>query len=387
MTVLPDIDVWGSHGTAVKSVTIQDMLDRGKFLTLDQVRETLATTEPCESVGFPVSSEIEFKLDMNWEYDAAKMAGTDLVDAYVKIRDKEYRLTKDAILGATSTCGLSTAYVLKTPAPLITPHLNFWYKGGFDDHKEFKALTVGGDKCLAVMKGTIEPFSNLRLLEKTLDAIEARYGESEVYADSKFTHSLRRTDLRLITPAYMRQMADTGEDNDNWLAGIQHLNSLIGERQTSFDAYMFRILCTNGAIDTCATSGKWSRKSGGQGEEVYEWARAAVDSVLGGLEDSLDMVQAMTEISVGEEASDVLEEIFDNYGIPGAARQLVTENMVNSDDLTMYGIMQAITAAANEPDVDPNHVIGLMEAGGSLPRIANQRCGSCKRFTANGHEH
>lgn len=384
---MTDIDVWGSHGSAVKQITVDDMVSRSKLLTLDSVREVLATTEPCDSVGFPVSNEIDFKLESGWNYEAKDLAGTDLVKAFVTIHGKEYQMSKDAILEVGNLCGISKKYLLATPARLMEPHLRFWYRGGLDETKEYKALTVGGDKCLAVMKATINPFSNLRLLEESLNSIEEKYGAGQVFVDPKFEHSLRRTHLRLVVPEYMRQMTGTGTDDDNWSIGIQFLNSLIGEDQTSFDGYMFRWLCTNGAIDTFANSSKWSRKSGGQGDEVYEWARAAVDEVLGGLENSLDMVQATTEISVDGEVNDVLREVFDQFGIPGQARQLVIDNMVEEDNLNMYAIMQAITAAANSPKVNPDHVIGLMEAGGSLPHIANQRCGSCKRFTANVHVH
>lgn len=383
---IQDIDVWGSHGTAVKEISVSDMAERGKLLTLDHVRNVLASTEPISSIGFPVADRIDFRLEKGWNWDHRERSGDDMVDAFVRVGNQEYQMSQDAILEAASLCGLSKAYVLKTPAGLIEPHLKFWYKGGFDETKEYKALIVGEENhCKAVTRATINPFSNLRLLEESLNAIEAKYGEGEVFADYKFEHSLRRTHLRLIVPAYMRTIEHDNAEDDNWSLGIQFLNSLIGESQTSFDGYMFRWLCTNGAIDTFANSSKWSRKSGGQGEEIYEWARAAVDEVFEGLEHSLDLVQATTEISIDGEVNDVLKEVFDTYAIPGAARQLVVNNMVETDDLSMYGVMQAITAAANSADVDPNHVLGLMQAGGSLPHIANQRCGSCKRFTAHSH--
>lgn len=388
VVTMQDIDVWGSHGNKVDHISASDMVDRSKLLTLDHVRGVLATTEPCDSVGFPVSSDIDFKLEKGWNYEAKDMAGTDLVSAYVTIHGKEYQMSKDAILETASLCGISKAYALKTPAGLIEPHLRFWYRGGLDESKEYKALTVGGDKCLAVMKATINPFSNLRLLEESLNSIEAKYGEGEVFVDPKFEHSLRRTHLRLVVPEYLRQMTGTNEDNDNWSIGVQVLNSLIGEQQTSFDGYMFRWLCTNGAIDTFANSSRWSRKSGGQGDEVYEWARSAVDEVLGGLEHSLDLVQESANIAIAKgDVKDALQEIFDTFAIPGQARQLVIDNMIEEDNLTMYHVMQAITAAANSPEVDPNHVLGLMEAGGSLPRVAHNRCGSCKRFTTQIHSH
>lgn len=380
------VDTLGIHGPAVTKITVADMAD--KLLTLDTVRERLAQTEPMTSVGFPVSDRIGFRMESGCFWDHETVQGDQLVKAYLTVGDSEYQMSKDALLEATSLCGLPQAYVLKSPSKLIEPHLNFWYKGGFDN-KEYKALVVGNDKCLAVTRGTIEPFSNLGLLDQALDAISEKYGDGEVYVDPKFEHSLRQTSLRLIIPEYMRVMAGTGLDNDTWSMGIQIMNSLIGQSQTSIDGYMFRWWCTNGAIDTLNNSGKWSRKSGGQGEEdVMEWARQSVDSVLGGLEGTLDKVQAMADINIEEDsARAILEEIFNTYRIPGQARQLVIDNMVDETNMTMYSVMQAITAAANHPDVDPKHIVGLMECGGSLPHTAQERCNACHRFTATAHVH
>jgi hypothetical protein len=381
------IDTQGVHGPAAAKVTVQDAYDNGKLLDLDTVRERLAKSEPMAAVGFPVSDRIGFRIESGWNWDAETVDGDALVQAFLTIDNSEYQMSKDALLEATSLCGLPQAYVMKTPARLIQPHLNFWYKGGFDDTKEYKALVVGGTNCLAITRGTISPFSNLRLLDATLESVEEKYGKGTVYVDNKFEHSLRQTSLRLVIPEYLRVMEGTGTDNDTWSTGVQILNSLIGASQTSIDGYMFRYWCSNGAIDIAANSAsKWSRRSGGQDEnDVMEWARAAVDDVLGGLEATLDKVQAMTEMNIEGNAMAVLEEVFNTYRIPGQARQLVLANMVDEDNLTMYALMQAITAAANHPDVNPQHILGLLEAGGALPHQAADRCDSCQRFIKHSH--
>src|SRR5512139_764885 len=110
---------------------------------------------------------------------------------------------------------------------------------------------------------------------------------------------------------------------------------------TSVEGYLFRWWCTNGAIDELSTSGSWSRRSGGQGEDVYGWARESVDEVLGGLEHTLDKVQALADIPLVGEVGDVLREIFQEYRVPGALRQSVIEYMANTPNLTMYEVMQA----------------------------------------------
>jgi hypothetical protein len=286
-------------------------------------------------------------------------------------------------LQATSKVGLQAAYVKKTPARFIEDQLNYWY--GEDrglGNKELKLLVTRGTGS-AITASSLNSFSNLRLLEQAVDGIEAKFGRGEVLADSKFFHSLTRTNLRLIIPEHIFTIENSGTPNDVWSMGINIQNSLTGDSsaQTSLDGYLFRWWCTNGAIDTHASSGKWSRKTGGQNaEDVYEWARAAVDDVLGGLEGAFDDIQAMTEIPVAGDVNQILRELFEENGIPARNQQAVIANMVEDDQLTMYSLMQAVTSVANADGMDPREQSRLMTAGARLVHAATDRCDSCHRL-------
>src|SRR5882724_2819536 len=318
------------------TVTVDDMRDT--LLTLDTVREALATTEPLSEHGLTVGST-NFSLAPAWNHVLDTTEGTDVVDATVSIGTSEFQLSKDAVFQATSACGLPAAYVKKTPARLIESHLNYWYGSdrGLGD-KDLKLL-VTQDRGAAVTRSTVHPFSNLRLLEEALSGIEDRYGAGEVLADSKFHHSLARTHLRLIVPEHTYRIEDTGTPNDIWSMGINLSNSLTGVEQTSLDGYLFRWWCFNGAIDTNAASGTWSRRSGGQEEsDVYEWARSVVDEVLGGLEGSFDAIQEMARTPVAGDVNQILRETFATYKLPARNRQAVIANLVEDDQMTMYSL-------------------------------------------------
>lgn len=366
------------------AVVVDDMKE--KLLTLDQVREKLSVTEPLGAVTFPVGETIRFQIDQAWNHGVEAKAGTDRVDAYVSVgvpgASTEFQLTKDSLLEATSICGIPKGYATRTPARLIEPQLNYWFREGLAG-KEYKLLSVGDDLGAAFTRATVSPFSNLRLLDQALDGIESYYGAGEVLADYKFTHTLRRTAMRLIVPERERVIQNTGTDNDTWSVGLQVANSLIGDSQTEINGYLFRWWCTNGAIDTLSTSGTWSRRTGGQGDEVYDWAREAVDNVLGGLEHALDAVQSLTEIPIVGETTEVLRDVFQQYRIPVPEREAIINNMLNEENLTMYSLMQAVTQAANGTGVDPAHVEALMRAGGDLPHSVAERCEACRRLQVN----
>ena len=109
--------------------TIDDV--RSRMLTLDETREILATTEPLTTVPFTVPSvPVRFRLESGWNHSLDAVGGLDRVDAYVSIGHHEYQLTKDAALETTSACGLPRAYVMRSPAGMIEPHINYWYEDG-----------------------------------------------------------------------------------------------------------------------------------------------------------------------------------------------------------------------------------------------------------------
>lgn len=364
----------------MSTITIDEM--RHNLLSLDTVREALATTEPLAEVGLPIGST-HFVLNSGWHHGVENAEGTAPVEAYVSVGGAEYQLSKDALLQATSKVGLQSAYVKKTPARFIEDQLNYWYgeDRGLGD-KELKLL-VTANTGSAITAASLNSFSNLRLLEQALDGIEAKFGRGEVLADSKFFHSLSRTHLRLIVPEHTFTIENSGTPNDIWSMGINIQNSLTGDSsaQTSLDGYLFRWWCTNGAIDTHASSGKWSRKIGGQNaEDVYEWARAAVDDVLGGLEGAFGDIQAMTSVPVAGDVNQILSEIFTNYNIPARNQQAVIANMVEDDELTLYSLMQGITSVANADGIDPREQAKLMAVGGGLVHSATDRCESCHRL-------
>jgi hypothetical protein len=272
----------------------------------------------------------------------------------------------------------------KQPAELLEPHLNFWWREGLMEkpptQRDFQLLVAAGAGA-ALTRASVNPFSNLRLLDEALNAVEDRWGKDEVLVDYKFHHSLRKTHLRLILPNQGRAITGTGTDDDVWSVGLQIKNSLIAEEPTSIDGYLFRWWCTNGQIDCRNASGTFTRRGQGQEHDVYEWARAAVDQVLGGLEPALDAVQHTTDIVIAGEADEVLRDVFTHYRVPVSERRRIIDNMVNQGgQLTMYSVMAAITEVANDTTLETAQVENLMRMGGDLPHAATSRCEACRRL-------
>lgn len=354
----------------MSTVTVEQMED--KLLSIEQVRTKLSSTEPLSTVHISTDSKILFKLDPGWETTLDTTDGTAPVDAIMRINGVDHRLTKDAALQAAGQFGLSSSYVKKTPGVLIEGLLNYHYSGGFGD-SEYNVLSVG-ENIAAFTRPTLIPFSNITLLDSAMEGIQNRYGsDTQVFADYKFNHSLLQTDIRLIVPEETRTITKShmndvpGGSEDIWSAGLHLSNSLIGKRQTTLEAYLFRWWCTNGCTTTFADVGTWSRRVDGQQEDVYAWARDSVDDVLGGLEGRFDQIQALTTLNVAGNTADIVREIFSTYDVPVSQRQRITDTLLGSETLTMYSIMNAITEVANDPELDPRRADKLMRIGGDIP--------------------
>lgn len=368
------------------SITVDKMRD--KLMTLDKAQEILSITEPLNTMPFSTGDGIRFHLEPGWNHGIDAMGPMDVLDkAMVRIGDgpnletaPDFQLTKDALLEFTSQCGLPKPYVSKTPHNFVEDQLNYWFRLGMPG-KDYKMLvSPHNDRVVALTKATITPFSNLRLVDEMLGGIAKMYGaDAEVLVDYKFQHDLRNTHVRLIVPESVRSLKHTGIDDDEWSMGMQFKNSLIGAKPTELNGYLFRWWCTNGAIDTHAATGAFSRRSADN--DVYEWARQAVDQVLGGLEDSLKQVQSLVNIPIEGPAKQSLADVFALYKVPSNLRDKVMEQMADMTELNMYSVMQAITSTANEVDMSFGQIEMMMRAGGDLPHRADSRCETCHRIS------
>lgn len=376
--------------TDIMDPSIEQM--RSRLLTLDQAREKLSRTEPLNELKFEAGKDVHFTLPGDWDERSDELDGLADTGATVTlVSGQKYRLTKDALLEAGAKVGIPRKLQERTPANLLEPWLNWWFQGNSGwEGKSFKSFVNGSDGpdqdplVLAFGSGTIDPFSNLGILDQLVAGVTKFYkvAAKDLLVDYKFTHSLELTQGRIIVPGVSRNITGPGtaQPSDLWSTGITWRNSQLGLKPTSLDGYLFRWRCTNGMTDTLVTSGKFSRRDGAD-QDVYGWARESVDEILGGLEHALDGVSATTEISVENDVSLVLDDLFRQHSVPGKLQAEVIRNMAEiGGGLSMYTVLNAITQVANDEDISPAARDKLMSTGGHVAHSAEMRCGACRRI-------
>lgn len=364
-------------------ITIEDMVDRGKVLTLDDARGVLSTTEPLSFLDFETGDRISWRLEQGWNEEVKLKHGTDPVQVFLNLSSgqndgREYRLSLDAVHQATTACGLGMGFVDRAPDHLVEPILDHYFRTGLD--RDFRLHVIGENQLgVALTRDTVEPFSNLALLDAMLERIYAAHPGARVFVDrNKMSHSLRLTHLQLILPDLARTMTDTGEAFDQWWGGVQLTNSMTAEKKTSATGFLFRQRCTNGMIDVAPTDGEWNRRQQGQDESnVLDWARRSVDEILGHLDHSFDKVQSTVSQPV-EDLETYVGDLFEQYRLPVPARRRILDLLAAGNEMSIYQVTQAITQAANG-DVPTSQQQLLMAAGGDIAHHA-ERCDSCHRM-------
>lgn len=372
---------------------------RASLLPLTAVQEKLATTEPLAEVTFKTGGQslaVAFADDVEgkpWH----KRPGGDPAPAWLRLPGGElYQFTAEAAQQLGSKVGMPDQYQAKLPAKILNADLNYWLREGMGE-ADLKLLTAGlgedpdGNEVplvQAVCRPSTAVFSNIKFLEVMVDGLRAKYGaDTEILADYKFAHDLERTAIRLIVPGYQRAITGTSVADDIWSLGLDFHGSLVGLRPTTLAGYQFRWWCTNGATENLATSGTFGRR-GSTEEAAMEWAKKAVDEILGGLEDTLDQTQGLVGQPVGGEVVPVLKGLFREFGINRPERVAILETMADTGgDLSVYDLLSAVTMAANAPELDDRHVTRLLDMGGHLVSHGSSgTCPTCHQLAPEGFE-
>jgi hypothetical protein len=360
-------------------VTITGSELEHKLLTVGGLVDKLKATEPLAETEFQPNGidEVEFFWPNGWNLNLKDKPGTEKTTAKVVLQGTQYSLTKDAALQATSLIGVTRQYAMKTPGPMMAEHLNYWMTN--TPTKTYKLLHSEGVG-MAFTKGVVVPVSNVKLLLQTVAFLGEKYDTEDIRVDYKFHHDLRFTKYRLIVADAAKFIDKGNGEVDRWSLGLDVQNSLTAEAPLQLRGYLFSWACTNGATSTHATSGSFSRKGGPTEEGALEWAGEAFDEVLNDLDHEFESIQALTQIDVEGEINGSLREIFEKYKVPAKVRQDIINELYSSEDLTMYGVLAAITASANNPELTHQDVSRLLEIGGDLPGQATGRCKSCHRL-------
>lgn len=333
------------------------------------------------------TTPINFTFDDDFNDDYDNKESTDVLGS-VSIDGTDYSMTKSAFSRSLQMIGLRDTYGKKTPGRLMSDNLNYHFS-----HNGAKAdmitLLHNDGVVLDMVPDNRTVFSTYAVADTIATAAAQHYNinPSELYFDYKAQNTLDRSALRLIVPDVVQTITSRRGGNqveDLWSIGINIGNSMTGEVSTplSVSGYLFAWWCTNGSTTTHARSEKYSKRQiGANWDDVREWLEDSTLGVLDTLPAEISRVAELTNIDLSGEIGASSRDIMQSFNVPASLMQPVTDYLVESDDLSAYGFMNAVTQAANAADLEDVQRTKLMDAGGSLTHALLDRCETCHRMS------
>jgi hypothetical protein len=368
-----------------------------QMLTVDEARERLAVTEPLEFITF-YTCEPGTEMHYGKGWPDGELTGPS--SAWLTVPDGTvYQLTRQCASQVGSVARVNQKYAEWLPPGLLSVNVTWALTEGLrkksGDGMELKLLHAGTGRneedtediplAVAQTRATVEPFSNVELLNAVLLAVRAKLGNEAAdgaLVDYKFYHDLEHTSFRVVVPLAQQVIVGTGTEDDAWCFGIEVTNSLIGLKQTTVSGYLFRFATLAGLTDIEHAAGGFSRR-GSTPQAAYNWAAEAAGEILGGIEAAFAGLQALPDNIVDGEYGSVMDQYFRLCPVSKDLQLRIVTDLEETPatELNMYDLAAVSAEAANLDGSTWRDVRTVHDLAGF---IVHQGGGMCDGTIENG---
>lgn len=371
--------------------------EAGQMLTVDEARERLAVTEPLDFITFYTCEPgIEMHYGKGWpdgDLTTPSSAWLTVPDGTV------YQLTRQCASQIGSVARVNQKYAEWLPPELLSVNVTWALTEGLKkksgDGVELKILVAGTGRdeqdtediplAVAQTRATVEPFSNVELLNAVLLAVRGTLGDEfadSALVDYKFFHDLEHTSFRVVIPLAQQVIVGTGAEDDAWCFGIEVSNSLIGLKQTTVSGYLFRFATMAGLTDIEHAAGGFSRR-GSTPQAAYNWAAEAAEEILGGIGAAFAGLQALPDHIVDGEYASIMDQYFRQSPVSKEIQLRIVTDLEETPvtELNMYDLAAVSAEAANLDGSTWRDVRTVHDLAGF---IVHQGGGMCDGSLENG---
>ena len=351
--------------------------------TLDEAHKILAAQNIKASLIVEPDMPVHFSTPQQWSSDIKNLEDDDDTEAILNVGGTDYILTKRALELLGLKYHVTRKYMSIVPSSLLEPHMDYWLSDRVDDFR----LLLSGDRVVGMSKSSKAPlFPATTVLEVVADKLaEALHiAPEDLHVDYKLAHDLDSTYFRIFAPTVSRVITakrDGEEANDEWSPGVAVSHSQSGMFSTTFETYLFNWGETNGVIATHAAAGKFDRRShGDEFSELDDWAGVITNDIVLDAPLQLNDVEALVTVDLKGEMADAANAVFRRFKVPTAAQGVILDELVSVDDWSAYGLLNAISGAANPSDTDEAIRSKLFRAAGDMAAAYAERCETCHRI-------
>jgi len=246
------------------------------------------------------------------------------------------------------------SYLTRCPPELRALNLNHWLRR--QSCREF-FLRLDGDRVRAVLSPRYRPVSNVQVAE----TIRQRAGNVVVRAEVDR--------LRMLLQVVNGRSHEAGR-NDRLFAGMHLRNSEVGFLAVELRCMIYRQICLNGLI------------MGGEGIGCRKRHVTRADEVLAVLGRSIDQAVeagaylpgkfADTRLVRVTDPEPVIGRIAERYGFDDPTQDAILNAWDLEPESTLYGVINALTRAANDRGLLVETREKLQEVGGRIMTLASK---------------
>lgn len=310
--------------------------------------------------------------------------GKEPTDVALRVGDVgEYALTNHAHGQVALHAQIPQRYYdrMRTHAPaLLAENVNHWMHAE-DCNRMIRTLDGKARAFLSDRYRALDNFdlANVvlpELLNKGATVVASELTETKLYIKASLEA------LRVEVPG-SREVGDIVQ------AGIVISNSEVGRGALNIEPMLYRLICKNGMIAPTALK----RHHVGSVLELEEEVRAILSNEAKHADDKAlwlkvrDVVRSSWDkelfeaqvAKLGEATQQkiastklqaVVEVVTDKYRLPESMGGGILKNLIEGGDLSRYGLMNAVTAMANDDDVDFETGTELQRLGGKLIELS-----------------
>jgi len=319
------------------------------LLTKEAVFEKLEPTENLEPIDVlcDINSKVRFSVDTEGNPE-------------VSINDRHFGMEMDAFFDAGRYIGLGSSYIKKSPIDLTLQNLNTWYQRTLKRSMRFVAQN---DKIVRLSDKLNEFSSNVVLIDELLKKI----GEDKVLGFHRASTSPASTSVSIVCD---KRFDINGEDT--LYGGIHYGNSIINETPLNLSGYMFRLVCSNGAI---SQQNVIQRNRNTNMFQQNEWIGNNALPVFNHIDTEFKYLKKLEAINIEGSIGKTLENLFKAYPMSKKIQAQIHEYIAEHNVITMYDLYNAITyVGTHSEDVTDDFRLGdnLQRISGRLSE--NSRC-------------
>jgi hypothetical protein len=236
---------------------------------------------------------------------------------------------------------------------LIAVNVNHWLRQQGD---RTHVLRTMGNQARAFLGGGYEIIDHDQVLMALMTELEKFNGDLEIL-------STEVTDSKLYIKLAFPQIEGEVREGDIIRSGATICNSEIGEGGLNVYPANFRLICTNGMTRTEQGERLTVRHSGSKIRDIGEiLSRERANGKLehfienftiahdeAAFQRTLNQMRNSTQRQIEVSAEELLNRAKKHFGLTLAEQKQALEHLLIDEDLTAYGLMNAITRTAHDP--------------------------------------